>query len=74
MFNNALLLCVKYGLPCLPACKNCCGQSCSNADVGLVIDDVCDTDDDEVCELCEHIVTDDTLEFETPWQQEEIVD
>lgn len=34
--SSSLCSCVKHGLPCLPSCKNCCGQLCENVDTTSV--------------------------------------
>jgi len=66
--------CVKHGLPCVAACKNCNGHECENSEVTQDCSDI-DTDEAE-CErftLNDDIpIPDDELELDLPC--EEIVD
>jgi hypothetical protein len=67
--------CVKYGLSCVAACKNCNGVSCENAKVQLLDDD--DLIFEEEAELSDevedYLISDDNIEFATPWMTEEEV-
>jgi hypothetical protein len=73
--GTKLCQCVKYGLSCVTACKNCNGMSCENAKVQLLDDE--DVLADEVAEVADdledYVFSDDTIDFAMPWTIEEEV-
>ena len=72
--GTRLCQCVKYGLSCVAACKNCNGVCCENAKVQLLDDD--DLLDEEVADVssdCDDFVFDDDIELSMPWTVEEEV-
>ena len=80
--SSHLCSCRKHGLHCVPACKNCTGTSCSNADISITgLSDSEDEDDidDMIAENNELDHDDDTafdddiLDCFIPWVTEEVV-
>jgi len=43
---SKLCICRYYGLHCIPACKNCYGELCTNASMQTTADMMADSDDD----------------------------
>ena len=77
--SSSLCSCVKHGLPCLPSCKNCCGQHCENADITSVNETILEPDNEIDAELIENalaedIILEDDLKIDIPWLEEEVVD
>jgi len=73
-----LCTCMKHGLPCLPACKHCCGRSCGNAGAAIGDAVLCCADNDDIVELLDDAlagenIPDECLEFDMPWLDEEVV-
>jgi len=69
-------LCVKYGLSCVAACKNCNGVACENiADSAVDEYDTTDVEEAETVDNAdeEHIIDDECMEYEMPWEIEEEV-
>jgi len=72
---SSVCSCVKHGLPCLTACKHCCGESCENADTTRVVEDEMDIENEVVDAFTEKdIVPDEYLDFDMPWLDEEVID
>jgi len=76
--STMLCSCFKHGLPCLAACKNCCGQSCENSDPMQLSES--GPEDDDFVELLEEVVTTDFTQeeeqytdFDIPWLDEEVI-
>ena len=73
--GTRVCLCVKYGLSCVTACKNCNGVACGNVqeiDVG----DLVESEDAEIALLdnaVEEIVDDEDIDYYMPWSIEEEV-
>jgi len=65
--GTRLCSCRKHGLSCVPACKNCYGELCHNVKQSPV------DDDGENVLLEDDLITDDSLEFDSPWYEEMIV-
>jgi hypothetical protein len=57
--------CRSYGLHCVPACKNCYGELCTNASKQTTADSVAESDDDceEVNIIGDSLVCDSEIDF-----------
>jgi 5'-3' exonuclease len=70
--STQLCSCLKHGLACVSACKNCHGDQCDNADVHSAVSE--DDDDEEmVVSDIEDLFPDDCKQFDVPWLYEEVV-
>jgi len=70
--GTRLCSCQKHGLSCVPACKNCYGELCHNVKQSPVLFESVDDDGENVL-LEDDLITDDSLEFDSPWCEEMIV-
>lgn len=79
--SSQLCTCVKHGLPCLAACKNCSGEVCENThDVYDPGNDVLELPDDDIVDSFANerelidLVPEDCTMFDVPWLDEEVID
>jgi hypothetical protein len=68
--STMLCSCMKHGLPCVSACKHCCGELCANVCHDTVEISDCYEDDS----FKEILVPDDCTQFDIPWIDEEVVE
>ena len=74
-----LCSCLKHGLSCVSACKNCNGEECENATkcTNIMECENSDLDEEEntndLAPVLEDLVPEDGLQFDIPWLDEEEV-
>ena len=77
--GTKLCSCRKHGLSCVPACKNCYGELCTNANHEQLAAESADSGDDDLDETdeitngCDELVVEDCLDFLLPCWEEEVV-
>lgn len=74
--STQLCSCLRHGLSCVAACKNCTGELCGNVDstVDCTFNDNEDDSDHSDQDDYEELIPDDCLSFDIPWIDEEVVE